>query len=123
MPIGALYFAGQQMENQHEKERLNATPQSIDKEVFRWWATLPESARPVRLAKTFPRIVNQIAARWSNVPRCEIYLRELIVDPARSDRHGFPYEIALEILALQTLLTLGDPNARIHKDGAFKFGE
>ena len=97
-------------------------PTAIDKQVYRWWATLPEKQRPVQLAKAFPRIVNQIAAYWATPQRCAAYLNALVVDPQRNDRQGFPYAIALEILALQTLLSESDPSIVTRPDEDFKFG-
>ncbi len=110
------------MEDDYAAQRRPADATPIDKQVYRWWATLPENKRPVQLAKRFPRIVNRIAACWNLRGKCALYLSSLMVDPLRTDRRGFPYEIALEILALQTLLAEEDPNAGMHKDGEFKFG-
>ncbi len=109
------------MNDDYAAQRCPADATPIDKQVYRWWATLPENKRPVQLAKGFPRIVNHIAACWGIPGKCALYLNSLMVDPLRTDRRGFPYGIALEILALQTLLAQEDPNAGMHKDGGFKF--
>ena len=95
---------------------------AIDRQVYRWWATLPEKKRPVQLAKSFPRIVNRIAACWEAPQQCAAYLNTLLVDPQRTDRQGFPYAVALEILALQSLLAERDPSASLRIDEDFKFG-
>ena len=112
------------MDNEHALRRTpnDSATTAIDKQVYRWWASLPEKQRPVQLAKGFPRIVNQIAARWATPQPCAAYLNTLLVDPQRTDRQGFPYAVALEILALQTLLAQRDPSASLRIDEDFTFG-
>ena len=66
-----------------------------------WIAGLPVEARPIALARGFPRIANTIAERWRRVARCEEFLDSLVID-ARGDRKGFPPEIALELTALRS---------------------
>ena len=54
---------------------------------------------PRRLAEQFPRIAERIARHWSDAAATEAYFAELMIAD-RTDRHGFPPEIAEEIMAL-----------------------
>jgi len=64
-----------------------------------WMAGLPQEVRPIALARTFPRIANNIAELWRHVARCEDYFATLVVDQ-RGDRKGFPPDVAQELTAL-----------------------
>jgi hypothetical protein len=75
------------------------------KEVFAWWSSLTPAQRPVAMARTFPRIVNQIAACWSDYPACDKYLRSLLLEDQRDNRQGFPVAVAGEIMMLHDLLS------------------
>ena len=65
-----------------------------------WIAELPAAVRPIALARTFPRIANNIAQLWRRVARCEEYLDSLLVD-LRGNRSGFPADVAQELTALR----------------------
>jgi hypothetical protein len=64
-----------------------------------WMAELPQAVRPIMLSRKFPRIANSIAELWPRGARCEEYLVTLVVD-LRSDRTGFPPEVAQELAVL-----------------------
>lgn len=66
----------------------------------RWLDQLPGEARPLDLPRAFPRIVNELAERWTDGEACLALLGELVVDQ-RGGRRGFPARIALEIVALR----------------------
>lgn len=70
------------------------------KAVFGWWAKLPESMRPMKLARAYPHIVNNLALFWDDRQQCDTYLSSLIFSADRPLREGFPPEISQEILAL-----------------------
>ena len=92
--------------------RRPATAERLTVETTRWLTELPASARPERLARQFPRIVNAISRQWRNPGPCLAYLDELIIDK-RGDRRGFPLEIMLELATLKShFLTVVHPTAQ-----------
>lgn len=101
--------------------RKTVTSKDPIREVFRWWASLPASCRPSKLAKNFPHIVNNLALCWDDLPRCEKYLGSLIFDPERPLREGFPPPIGKEILILYNYRTRFSPATRSVADQPFTF--
>lgn len=73
---------------------------TLRSEAIRWMAELPADVRPVELGRSFPRIVNTIAARWFDAAGCRQYLNGLQFDD-RGGRHGFSFEIVQEISLLR----------------------
>ena len=61
-----------------------------------WMAALPDDMRPVRLAERFARIANKMCGLWNDPLACSNYLAELLIVD-RSNRQGFPADIAKEI--------------------------
>jgi len=59
-----------------------------------------ESARPVKLAAAFPRIVNRMAKLWKMPREMDRYFEELLTD-TRGTRSGFPLGILMELGALK----------------------
>lgn len=83
-----------------------APPSSADVAVGRagrlWLAALPPSCWPGELARTFPRLVNQLALAWPDRVLCERTFERLLGDE-RGGRRGFPPAVRAELLALQRL--------------------
>lgn len=69
--------------------------------TIQWLAGLPEDARPIELARRFPRVANALAQLWRRVARCEEYLDSLVVDD-RGGRKGFPFDVAMELTRLRS---------------------
>ena len=61
---------------------------------------MPPELRPAVLADRYPRVVNMVAAAWTDVERCITTLDELIVDH-RGGRKGFSVEVDSELRALR----------------------
>lgn len=57
---------------------------------------------PHKLEEQFPRIFEQIMAFWSS-PEFDSLLNKLMLDKRDNPRHGFPPDIASEILRLSIL--------------------
>lgn len=72
----------------------------------RWADSLPESARPYQLMKTYPRIANRLANGWHDRPGSRETLDDLLLD-RRGARRGFPPFVLAEILSLRELLERG----------------
>ena len=70
-----------------------------------WLLRMPPEVRPNRLSELMPRLVNQIAAAWSDRTRCLSALDDLLTDK-RGGRRGLPYELREEVRRLQTQLRL-----------------
>src|SRR5437773_10251093 len=52
-----------------------------------WLASIEQSARPIKLAAAFPRIVNHMAKLWKTPREMNRYLEELPTD-TRGERKG-----------------------------------
>ena len=65
----------------------------------KWLQSLPEEVRPVALATSYARIVNNFAHQWNDPLACGAYFDTLLVD-RRGGRKGFPRPILAD---LQTL--------------------
>lgn len=77
----------------------SANDRELQDETVAWMARLPEPVRPDGLARSFPRIANQLARIVHDPVQLERYMDSLIVDH-RGDRQGFPAPIALELMKL-----------------------
>lgn len=68
----------------------------LSPEAIRWMAELPDHVRPVELGRSFPRVVNTIAAKWFDAVGCRRYLNSLEFDD-RGGRQGFSFGLVQEI--------------------------
>lgn len=75
---------------------------------------VPPDVYPHRLSLAFPRIVQRMADLWGS-RAIESYFQDLMLD-SRGNRHGFPSEILMEILALRTYHRSLLPRARRNID-------
>lgn len=73
---------------------------ALNRDAMRWLASLPEEVRPIELGRSFPRIINTIAAKWSDFVGCRRYLNGLQIDE-RGGRQGFPFKVVQEICTLR----------------------
>ena len=64
-----------------------------------WLASIEQSARPIKLAAAFPRIVNRIARLWKMPREMDRYFGELLTD-TRGKRKGFSLNILMELSTL-----------------------
>jgi|SRR5215467_2679462 len=63
-------------------------------------ASIEESARPMELARVFPRIVNRMAALWKSKQEMDRYFEDLLTD-TRGSRQGFPLGVLMELTTLK----------------------
>ena len=94
--------AEESSEKQDRTEHRKALPETLLPAAARWMTTLPSEFQPTALAKTFPRIANALAERWSRPEALTSYLNELMVD-TRGGRRGFPVKVLRELHALRAL--------------------
>lgn len=78
---------------------LVPTDRALSGETIDWMLRLPAALRPHRLADSYPRLANQIAAAWGNRERCMRALSGLLHD-SRGGRRGLPFEQRREVEAL-----------------------
>jgi hypothetical protein len=64
-----------------------------------WVVSLPPALRPHSACEQFPRVVNAIAASWSDVSFCVQVIDHMIHD-YRGGRRGFPPSVRGELQAL-----------------------
>jgi hypothetical protein len=76
--------------------------QSLTSEAHRWLHKIPSGLHPKRLARQYPRIVNQMAAVWADVTRTESLFDDLLTD-RRGGRRGFAQPIIVELDRLRHL--------------------
>ena len=76
------------------------TDRALSGVALDWLAKLPSTVRPARLAERFPRVANQIALNWASGMRCAETFDDLLVDH-RGGRHGFPYDVEVELRGLK----------------------
>ena len=92
----------------------------IEEHTIRWLAALTVDMRPENLINDNPRIANKIALCWQDHSVCQKYLSELLMDPKRLNRKGFPFPILNEISNLQNFITASKADPTLHKDGIFR---
>lgn len=61
-----------------------------------------EEYYPMQLAKQFPQVLGKIMMMWDS-PEFDSYLNKFMLDKREHPRHGFPPEVATEILRLSRL--------------------
>ena len=87
-------------EEAQRRKRKGAPTNRVLKLTFNWATTLPRSVKPRALMGRFPRIANQLAAVWSEIPSVRLSLDSLLVDD-RGHRQGFPQDVLRELLLLR----------------------
>lgn len=66
----------------------------------KWIESLPADVRPDALASRYPRIVNLIAAQWTDHGTCPLLFEDLLRD-RRGGRAGFPPDVHRDLVCLQ----------------------
>ena len=74
----------------------------------RWFKALPSDRAPRALLRSYPRIVNLIAAQW-NEDRGPQYLLEDLLTDRRGGRKGFPAPARDDLLRLREYWYSGTP--------------
>jgi hypothetical protein len=77
-----------------------ATDRAIAGTTREWLGRLPAHVRPHALVERYPRLVNLIAETWRSAQRCQETFEDLTMD-RRGGRHGFSFEIEVELRALR----------------------
>lgn len=76
-----------------------ATDRALTGRAMAWLGTLPNAVRPRATVERYARIVNALAAAWSDVYARERYFEHLLNDRRRG-RRGFPVDVERELSAL-----------------------
>jgi hypothetical protein len=84
-------------------KRRAAPVDELMKGTLRWATTLPAELRPQALMNKFPRVANLVAACWKEPKSFHICMNDLVVViDRRGKRQGFPPEVLIELVNLQT---------------------
>ena len=70
----------------------------MNEEILRF-VNAAEGKYPQELERQFPHIFSKILALW-NSPDIDKYLNDLMIDTRDQRRHGFPPDVASDILSL-----------------------
>ena len=80
--------------------RRKAEPANVLLPVARaWLASLPDSVRPMELARHYPRLANRFATSWNDKAGVALVFDDLLAD-RRGTRRGFPPAVEENLLAL-----------------------
>lgn len=101
LPAGVEYWKNVSTDWTTRRRPPNATDRALTTAALAWLVELPHSVRPEQLSQQYPRVVNAMAARWSDPWARRDYLGDLLHDK-RGGRAGFPPEVAAEIKRLDT---------------------
>jgi hypothetical protein len=73
----------------------------LTEETLKWWAWLARAglAQPEALKAKFPHVLNKIAAAWGSALAMTELMQGLTLD-LRGGRQGFPFDVLVEIQAL-----------------------
>lgn len=101
-----VFSIGSQEEDQWKRLRRPKLPtdRALGGAGIDWLLRLPAGVRPQHLGVRFPRIVNALAVVWDDPGERDAALDKLL-DDGRRGRHGFPYEVHQELIALRDWLT------------------
>lgn len=91
---------GDEAEWINQRQPVLTVDQKLQNHAASWLMSLPESVRPLRLARQFPRIVNTISTEWKRPNVCDKVFDDLTIDH-RGNRKGFPLEVMKEISDLK----------------------
>ena len=80
-----------------------------------WFNTLPRRVQPYSLCKLYPRIANQIAAKWMDMKASGAYFDELLVDRRRG-RRGFPLDVLNDLCFLRDYHAAFRPDSNGKRD-------
>ena len=94
-PIAPAQTDYSKRRHQPEKDDLELSAAGLT-----WLASIDQSARPIKLAAAFPRIVNRMAKLWKTPRDMDRYFEELLTD-TRQNRQGFPLKILMELGSLK----------------------
>jgi hypothetical protein len=101
LPAGVEYWKKVSTDWTTRRRPPNATDRALTSVALAWLVELPRSVRPEQLSQQYPRVVNAMAARWSDPWARGEYLDDLLHDK-RGGRAGFPPEVTAELKRLET---------------------
>ena len=84
---------------EHLRKAQDASPISLLSPTVKWMRSLPADVRPQKLADAYPRVANLLAAAWPDPGVFRERLNEILFTD-RTNRQGFPVEVAKELLRL-----------------------
>ena len=83
-----------------ERRQGALVDEKLQRFTLGWFKSLPDAMKPVRCARHYPRVLNQIAQTWAAEAACLDYLDSLLAD-RRGNRRGFGYGVVTELRRLR----------------------
>ena len=84
---------------EQKRRKTTATDRALTGAAMDWVIGLPPALRPHATCEQFPRVVNTIAAAWSDAA-CSAQLLDTMINDRRGGRRGFPDVVRRELVAL-----------------------
>lgn len=81
---------------------MGSQSEVLTEHAHAWVRKFPLQSRPLELCNVYPRVANRIAECWEDLAVTEVVLDDLLVDH-RGGRKGFPAQIGIELLRLQSV--------------------
>jgi hypothetical protein len=85
---------------EQRRRRPLPTDRALTGTAMDWVVRLPATLRPHQLCEAYPRVANELAAKWSDDIACTAYFESLLTS-RRPLRQGFPAPVAEEIVRLR----------------------
>lgn len=84
-----------------ESKRRKPLPsdRALTGEAMDWVVSLPANLRPHTACEQFPRVVNVVAASWTDLP-FSLQVIDHMINDYRGGRRGFPASVQAELQAL-----------------------
>jgi hypothetical protein len=109
--------AGSENALEHTRQRRTLPVAFLFVNTQEWFDALPRRVQPYLLCKLYPRIANQIAARWMDMKASSAYFDELLVDRRRG-RRGFPLDVLNDLCFLRDYHAAFRPDSKGKRDYA-----
>jgi hypothetical protein len=84
---------------EQQRRKPVATDRALTGQAMDWVIGLPAALRPHTVCEHFPRVVNAIAAAWSD-PAYSVQVLDHMLNDYRGGRRGFPATVKQELAAL-----------------------
>jgi hypothetical protein len=114
-PSGRNESASPETPSEFKRQRRTLPVAFLFVNTQEWFDALPRRFQPYSLCKLYPRITNQIAARWMDMKASSAYFDELLVDRRRG-RRGFPLDVLNDLCFLRDYHAAFRPDANGKRD-------
>lgn len=116
--LGLLRTPRQPPAPRWERRPTALVDEKLQRFTLGWFKSLPDAMKPVRCARHYPRVLNQIAQTWAAEAACLDYLDSLLAD-RRGNRRGFGYGVVTELRRLRAYRIALRPDRHASDDESF----